>query len=231
MTNYSLDVMKDAPIGTCEMCMSTQDIDTQYFHLKDEDGREYKIPGYLYDMHDGVIYITLENIPHFAAWLRKQELFIPVEHDFFWLSSLVRKYEKEVDTNRYLIPWVKNNVIVQDDIISIPLDALTESREVSSKFGIDGVLKHVSNEHGYDIEKLELYPTEDSLVPKKDGVEYINIISEVKKNDTVQLTGWARDENDKTVGKVRIVLGAYPGFLHFHVNDQGHIHDISYEEK
>jgi len=96
MTNYSLDVMKDMPIGTCEMCMSTHDIDTQYFHLEDEDGRAYKIPGYLYDMYDGVDYITVENIPHFAAWLRKQELFIPVEHDFYWLNSLVRKYKKEI---------------------------------------------------------------------------------------------------------------------------------------
>lgn len=97
MTDYSTDVIKDVTIGTCEICMSTEDVDAQYFHLQDEDGREYKVPGHFYDIYDGISYVYIENIPHFAAWLEKQDLFVPVEHDFWWIYGLVHEYKKKFD--------------------------------------------------------------------------------------------------------------------------------------
>lgn len=98
LTDYTTVEKENVTFGTCELCMYTRNMTEQYFHFTDETGETYIVEGFMWDWGD-LQEIYIENIPHFAGWVAKQDVVHPVSdylNDYEWLSELVSQYHSEI---------------------------------------------------------------------------------------------------------------------------------------
>lgn len=91
---YHSDIQEEV-VGTCDFCMSTEDVETGYITVEDETGKTTNIElTYWYWSIYDTIYI--ENVVNFSAWLQEREVKeIRKGAEFEWLSSLVMDYNEE----------------------------------------------------------------------------------------------------------------------------------------
>lgn len=91
---YHSDI-QEVVVGTCDFCMSTEDVETGYITVEDETGKTTNIElTYWYWSIYDTIYI--KNVVNFSAWLQEREVKeIRKGGEFEWLNSLVMDYNEE----------------------------------------------------------------------------------------------------------------------------------------
>ena len=123
LVNITTSQPRELTLGTCDMCMYTVTEESPLYHLKDNNGGIHVIDGLVQDV-DTVNNIYIENVAHFANWIKTQDIEQPVDsnYDFWWLKAIVEKYD-EYKLQEAFDYWVTHKVsIVNDYTIEILFD-------------------------------------------------------------------------------------------------------------
>lgn len=183
LVDYTTETQEDVTLGTCDLCMSTgHTIDFPYFHIQDETGEVHEIPGFMWSWGD-LFDIYIENIPHFAAWLEKQDIQEPNyrDYDYSWLQTVVYKYDEHLDEIEDLLPWLEKNAVVEGDTIRLPFD--DESKYYLINYSMDQVLKMLGFHVGVTIEIDLLTTTEDCKLYHAVGNDTVSFSENISYTD------------------------------------------------
>lgn len=203
LVDYTMEVEEEVTLGTCDMCMSTGNkVAFPYFHIQDENGEIHRIPGFMWSWGD-LFDIWVENLPHFAAWLEKQDLEEPgdadnYEYTYSWLQNIVdNKYNEYLWEIEDLLPWVKENVVYDNDTIRIPYNEKT--RSYLNDYYFDQICRVLGIRTDKQLEGENAYRViSNDLVEFEDNVSYTTIGVDVSEGSVMlYFTGY--DENDSKV--------------------------------
>lgn len=200
LVDYTTETQEDVTLGTCDLCMSTgHTIDFPYFHIQDETGAVYQVPGFMWSWGD-LFDIYIENIPHFAAWLETQDIDEPDrDYDYGWLQTVVYKYDEQLDEIDDLLPWLEEHTVVEDNTIRLPFD--DESKYYLINYSMDQVLKMLDFHVGITMGDQNVYHTvTNDTVSFADGIAYTGCDWNME-SDAIELYFSQYDEN-----------GAYQGY-------------------
>lgn len=216
LVNFTTEVEENVTLGTCEMCMSTgHTISFPYFHIQDEYGDIHKIPGFMWSWGD-LFDIHIENIPHFAAWLAEQDIYVPDnDYDYSWLSTVVCHYDEHLDELDDLLPWLEDHAVVKGNTIYLPFD--DKSKYYLMNYSLDQVLKMLGFHVGITMSDQKVYHTvANDNVSFVDGIAYTGLDWNVE-GDTIEFYLSQYDEEfnyrghqdvllSESFGKINIVL-------------------------
>lgn len=203
LVDYTTEVEEDVTLGTCDLCMSTGNkVAFPYFHIQDENGEIHRIPGFMWSWGD-IFDIWVENLPHFAAWLEKQDLEEPgdadnYEYTYSWLQNIVdNKYNEYLWEIEDLLPWVKENVVYDNDTIRIPYNEKT--RSYLNDYYFDQICRVLGIRTDKQLEGENAYRViSNDFVEFEDNVSYTTIGVDVSEGSVMlYFTGY--DENDAKV--------------------------------
>lgn len=115
LENVTTDFTPEAPYGTCDLCMSTAPYKEVVYHLEDENGGMHKVIGSLVDYDfDATPLPDVENVIHFADWLKDQE--VEDEMGYDTLRSLINRYHMVHTTNIHPVDTVVQFMSLADQI-------------------------------------------------------------------------------------------------------------------
>lgn len=101
--------------GTCDLCMSTAPYKEVVYHLEDENGKAHKVVGSLVDYDfDATPLPDVENVIHFANWLKDQE--VEDEMGYDTLRNLINRYHMVHTTNIHPVDTVVQFMSLADQI-------------------------------------------------------------------------------------------------------------------
>lgn len=115
LENVTTDLTPESPYGTCDLCMSTAPYEEVVYHLEDENGNKHKVIGSLIDYDfDATPLPDVENVIHFADWLKNQE--VEDEMGYETLRNLINRYHMIHTTNVHPIDTVAQFMFLADQI-------------------------------------------------------------------------------------------------------------------
>lgn len=194
LVDYTTETQEDVTLGTCDLCMSTgHTIDFPYFHIQDEHGEIHEIPGFMWSWGD-LFDIYIENIPHFAAWLEKQDIDEPYrDYDYSWLQTVIYKYDEQLDELDDLLPWLEKHAVVEGDTIRLPFD--DESKYYLINYSMDQVLKMLGFHVGIIMDDHKVYhAVANDSVSFSDSIAYTGCDWNME-SDAIELYFSQYDEN------------------------------------
>lgn len=213
LIDYTTETQEDVTLGTCEMCMSTgHTINFPYFHIQDEHGEVYEIPGFMWSWGD-LFNIYIENIPHFAAWLEKQDIQEPNyrDYDYGWLQTVINDYNEHLSEIDDLLPWLEKHAVVEDNTIRLPFD--DKSKYYLMNYSMDQVLKMLGFHVGIIMDNYKVYhAVANDTVSFFDGIVYTDCDWSVR-DDAIELCFSQYDEEGDHKGYQDIPLSDVFGEL------------------
>lgn len=132
---------EDVTTGTCELCMGTQSMTEQYFYFQDETGGVHTVEGFMWSWGD-LFEIHIDNIPHFAAWVEKQEIDPPKDehgYDYAWLRGIVDAYEASCENDEAEDTWVEDHVRALSNAVEIVFKTKQDVQEI----GLEKILERL----------------------------------------------------------------------------------------
>lgn len=138
--DYAVSEKEEVTTGTCELCMGTQSMTEQYFYFQDETGEVHIAEGFMWFWGD-LFEIHVDNIPHFAAWVEKQEIDPPKDehgYDYAWLRGIVDEYYFSCESDE-ADAWVDEHVSVLNNAVEIVFETKQDVQEIE----LEGILERL----------------------------------------------------------------------------------------
>ena len=218
---------EEVTTGTCELCMGTQSMTKQYFYFQDETGKVHVAEGFMWSWGD-LFEIHVDNIPHFAAWVEKQEIDPPKDehgYDYAWLCGIVDAYEASYE-NDEADKWVEDHVRVLNNVVEIVFKTKQDVQEV----GLEKILERLECQEmfpddfafgipeGHSLADKEIVPGEKAYLTFYTGAD-----NDIVTNFLIHGSSW----RDYTVKE--IVLGTLPCKVVLVFSTQGMLPEIEVE--
>lgn len=227
LTNYVTHGIEEVTTGTCEMCMSTRNMEKQYFYIQDENGGTHEVPGFSFIWGD-LDQVYIDNIPHFAQWLENTDIDPPIDkergYNYSWFAyDIVGKYEYEMSDEGQREKRIYNNINICDNTIVISCN--DEFKEDLLNYTLDELFPYADNDGSLIINEDTRFKTDKEWILSELKYSYlstdetltkvpVNICSlsdvTIENDNAVYLGFNGYDKNESYVNTHYIEVGTFP---------------------
>lgn len=232
LIDYTTNTKEDVTFGTCEMCMSTGTMTEQFFHIQDETGKIHKVEGYAWDWGD-LCEIYIDNIPKFAAWLETQDITPPTDtvygYGYNWLNPIADDYYEYSRLHDELLPWIENNVKVENNTMIIQVDENTY--RMFNGFDFYGIMHHTVQHTDLDVQFDSYKPSDSDIIDFDNATRHADFSLSIDYMIQEVVLRVCEYRDNYRTKYTPIELGTAPGVLKIVFKEDNSFPDFSYEQR
>lgn len=228
--DYELGALHTVSNSMCYCCMLNNKKQLLHVHLKDEHGDTHIVPAY---KDDGIVTVhaDIDDLDDFSSWLSHQDVPPPTEnYDYSWFFQLEHEYGLYVAARDVLDPWIAHyDIAKRNNRIDIPVEDFYNNDTIWFTFGFYGVLSRIETQLANPHRAIIMDTHTDNIFGDVQQAAHIKIQPRLQEDYMMHLYGYPYDARGNRLQRQHVVLGAYPGVISFHFNENNRICNVSYQ--